>query len=231
MYFLVKYKYKLLQVTEDRVDGPGQFGGLVRRIVVLSLSALLHRTVRTDGGEEDGEQDQAVEHSVDHGEAEYLEEGEEDVGGGEGEDDDGEEGGHPSIGYCWTQIHQGLLRLLESCSCDVRGDCIEPSDLSHLTGGHREGVSEVNAVVHTQSSSQDDVHAGDHVDGDVPEVEGPHHVHQGKHDAGHDHQTQVEVAEHDQGHHPHGQQGQAKVPPELQRNDGVRLPSLVDLEI
>ena len=89
----------------------------------------------------------------------------------------------------------------------------------------------MNAVVHTQSSGQDDVHAGDHVDGDVPEVEGPHHVHQGEHDAGHDHQTEVEVAEHDEGHHPHGQQGQAKVPPELQRNDGVRLPSLVDLEI
>ena len=92
-------------------------------------------------------------------------------------------------------------------------------------------MSEVNTVVHTEPGGEDDVDTGDHVDCDVPEVEGPDHVDECEHDAGHHHQTEVEVAEHDQGHHPHGQQGQAKVPPELQRNDGVRLPSLVDLEI
>ena len=87
----------------------------------------------------------------------------------------------------------------------------------------------MNAVIHTEPCGEDDVDAGDHVDGDVPEVEGPHHVHQGEHDAGHDHETEVEVSEHDEGHHAHRQQGQAQVPPELQRYDGVCLPGLIDL--
>ena len=84
-------------------------------------------------------------------------------------------------------------------------------------------------VVHTQPGGQDDVHTRNDVNGHVPEVQRPHHVHQGEHDAGHDHETEVEVAEHDEGHHAHRQQGQAQVPPELQRYDGVCLPGLVDL--
>ena len=78
---------------------------------------LQRRTAGTDGGQEDGEKDQAVEDSVTDRQAEYLEEGQEDVGGGEGEDDDREEGGHPGIGYGWAEIHQGFLGLLESGSC------------------------------------------------------------------------------------------------------------------
>lgn len=90
-------------------------------------------------------------------------------------------------------------------------------------------MSEVNTVVHTEPGGEDDVDTGDHVDGDVPEVEGPDHVDECEHDAGHHHQTEVEVAEHDQGHHAHRQQGQGQVPPELQGDDGVSLPGLVDL--
>ena len=37
----------------------------------------------------------------------------------------------------------------------------------------------------------------------VPEVESAHHVHEGEHDAGHDHEAEVEVAEHHQGHLTH----------------------------
>ena len=37
----------------------------------------------------------------------------------------------------------------------------------------------------------------------IPEVECAHHVHEGEHDAGHDHQAEVEVAEHHQGHLTH----------------------------
>ena len=90
-------------------------------------------------------------------------------------------------------------------------------------------MSEVDTVVHTEAGGEDDVDAGDDVNGDVPEVEGAHHVHQGEHDAGHHHQTEVEVAEHDEGDQPHRQEGQAKVPPQLQRYDGVCLPGLIDL--
>ena len=90
-------------------------------------------------------------------------------------------------------------------------------------------MSKVNTVVHTETSGEDDVHAGDHVDGDVPEVEGPDHIHQGEHDAGHHHQTKVEVSQHDESHDSYGEKGKAKVPPELERDDGVSFPSLVNL--
>ena len=78
----------------------------------------------------------------------------------------------------------------------------------------------------------------------VPEVESAHHVHEGEHDAGHDHEAEVEVAEHHQGHlthsvitwchvvmthQAHRAQGQAQVTPELPRDDGVSLPGLVNL--
>ena len=77
-------------------------------------------------------------------------------------------------------------------------------------------------------------------------MESAHHVHEGEHDAGHDHEAEVEVAEHHQGHlthnvtisglghvvvthQPHRAQGQAQVTPELPRYDGVSLPGLVNL--
>ena len=98
-----------------------------------------------------------------------------------------------------------------------------------MTFSNRERVCQVDTVVHTEPRGEDDVDAGDDVNGDVPEVEGPHHVHQGEHDAGHDHHTEVEVAEHEERHEANYQQGQAKVPPQLQRYDGVSLPGLIDL--
>ena len=85
-----------------------------------------------------------------------------------------------------------------------------------MTFSNRECVCQVDTVVHTEPGGEDDVDTGDDVNGDVPEVEGAHHVHQGEHDAGHHHQTEVEVAEHDERDQTHGQQGQAEVPPQLQ---------------
>ena len=74
------------------------------------------------------------------------------------------------------------------------------------TWGHREGMGQMYAVVHAQSSGQNDVDAGDDVDRHVPEVQRPHHVHQGEHDAGHHHQAEVDVAEHHQRDQANGSQ-------------------------
>ena len=88
----------------------------------------------------------------------------------------------------------------------------------------------MDAVVHAEPGGEDDVDAGDDVDGDVPEVESADHVHEGEHDAGHHHEAQLQVAEHHEGHRAHRAQGQAQVAPQLARDDGVRLPGLVDLQ-
>ena len=55
-------------------------------------------------------------------------------------------------------------------------------------GGHRplasgarrneEGVTNVDRVVHTEADSQHDVDTGDDVDGDVPEMQKAHDVHE-----------------------------------------------------
>ena len=55
-------------------------------------------------------------------------------------------------------------------------------------------------VVHAQPCGKDDVHTRNDVNGHVPEVESAHHVHEGEHDTSHDHQTEVQVTEHHQGH-------------------------------
>ena len=54
--------------------------------------------MRSEAGQEDGQQDEAVEHSVADCQAKYLEKREEDVRGGEGEDDDSKKCCHPGIG-------------------------------------------------------------------------------------------------------------------------------------
>ena len=88
----------------------------------------------------------------------------------------------------------------------------------------------MDAVVHAEPGGEDDVDAGDDVDGDVPEVESADHVHEGEHDAGHHHEAQLQVAEHHERHRAHRAQRQAQVAPQLARDDGVRLPGLVDLQ-
>ena len=91
-------------------------------------------------------------------------------------------------------------------------------------------MSKMDTVVDTEPRGQDDVDTRDDVNGHVPEVESAHHVHQGEHHAGHHHQTQVDIAQHDKGHKPHCSKGQPKVPPELLRDNRVRLPGLVNLQ-
>ena len=54
----------------------------------------------------------------------------------------------------------------------------------------------MDAVVDTESSGQDDVDTGDDINGHIPEVERADHIHQGEHDTGHDHETQVDIAQH-----------------------------------
>ena len=79
--------------------------------------------------------------------------------------------------------------------------------------------------------------------GDIPVVERADHVDQGEHDAGHHRHAEPGTGQ-QQGlqcsavewtgllqyrHEAHSQEGEPEVAPQLQRDDGVRLPRLVDL--
>ena len=65
--------------------------------------------VGSQGGQDGGEEGKTMEHPVQHGQTEHLEEGDEDVGGGEGEDDDGEQGGDASVHNGRSKSDQGIL--------------------------------------------------------------------------------------------------------------------------
>ena len=73
--------------------------------IIITLLKRTHQylrrgSLRSDCDEEGGEEDEAMEKAVQDGEAEYLEEGLEDVGLGEGEDDHCQEGGYATVEDC-----------------------------------------------------------------------------------------------------------------------------------
>ena len=103
--------------------------------------------------QQDGEENQAVVKPEHHRQGEHLEEGDEDVRGGGSQEDEGEEGGDPSVEDGWADSG-------ERCQCSlVRSSlCCQVS------------VANVDGVVNTKANCQHDVDATDDVDGDVPEV-------------------------------------------------------------
>jgi len=103
-----------------------------------------------------------------YGQYEDLEECDEGVGGGGPTEDEGQEGGEASI-------EDGRTNLLQA------GD----GSLQSASGAHHEAVTDVDAVVDTETHRDDDVDAGHDVDGDVPEVKVANNVNQG--DANHHH--------------------------------------------
>ena len=83
-------------------------------------------------------------------------------------------------------------------------------------------------IVDAKSNRQDNVDAGDDVDGDPPEVEEADEVDEGEEDGGEDKETEAETAKEEQGDDEHGKEGKTKVPPELPAYDLVGLPGRVD---
>ena len=75
------------------------------------------------------------------------------------------------------------------------------------TDGYREGVGDVDRVINTKSSGEDDVDTDYHVFGDIPEVKSAHKVNQGEEDAGHHSEGEAQVAQHHQGDQADGEQG------------------------
>ena len=57
----------------------------------------------------------------------------------------------------------------------------------------------MDRVVHTQTHCQDNVDAGDHVDGDVPEVKEAHDVGETEDDHEDDHEADMGVTEEEEG--------------------------------
>ena len=102
-----------------------------------------------------------MEQTEDDSETEDLEEGLEDVGGGQATEGEGEEGGDTSV----------------SDSSSYEGDSPAGSLLSAPLGP-QEGVSNVDSVVNTQTDGQHDVDGGQDVDCEAPEVHEPNNVHQ-----------------------------------------------------
>ena len=141
--------------------------------------------VWAEGGKYGRQEGEPVEHPVQHRQPKHLEEGDEDVGGGEGEDDDGEQGGDARVHNCRAKSDQGVLRSLSSRAWKDPWIFIFYSKLllrraikiakktknnQTLTLCHGEGVGNVDGVVDAEAASEDDIDADDHIDGHVPEV-------------------------------------------------------------
>ena len=101
--------------------------------------------------------------------------------------------------------------------------------LDPVARGDHVGVPDVHRVVDAQPDSEDNVHAGDDVDGDVPEVEEANNVDKGEDDGEEDHEADGQVGQQDEGDDEDASHGEADVSPELKPNDLVRLPGCVDL--
>jgi len=103
-----------------------------------------------------------MEQSKQADQEEYLEEGEEDVGGGGGEEEEGEEGGDASIQNCGPDFPQRL-----------QNPCIP------VSRGGEEPVCDVYREVYAETNRDDEGVAGDHIDGEAPEVHESGHVDDG----------------------------------------------------
>merc|ERR1719278_2559886 len=113
----------------------------------------------TQYGENHRQQHQAVEETEDHGQTEHLEESLVDVGGGEAAEQERQEGCCSAVNYSGSDEFDGV-----------------GGSLLAAARGHQVGVGDVDSVVYTETDGQHDVHCGEDVDGDAPEVEKSHNV-------------------------------------------------------
>ena len=155
-----------------------------------------------------------MEETEDDGEGENLEEGLEDVSGGEAAEEEGEEGGEAPVADSSSNVG------------DSSTGSLLPRPLRAEVS-----VSYVDGVVHTETDGQHDVHSGEDVDGEAPEVEKAHDVHQGDDDHEDDDDADEEVPEEKEGDDGHTEEGEQEVPQQFLPDDLVRLPGGVDLAV
>ena len=190
------------------------------------------RGVRAEDGEEDGQQHEAVVEAEHDGQAEHLEEGDEDVGGGEPQQHQRQERRQPAVKHRRPDRGQSRDRALAAVSCSkyffyVLSNILR--DICFVTFRNNECVADVHGVVHAEPHGEHDVDAADDVDSDAPEVEEAHDVDECEQDGEEDEGGDAEVGEQ---HHDHGEDGgqrQPDVAPQLVPDNLVRLPGRVHL--
>ena len=138
----------------------------------------------------------------------YLEECHEDVWGGAGRQDEGQEGAEASIENGGPDVPQGLDSPLVSISTLLQ-----------------EVVDDVCAVVHAEANGNDEVDAGDGVDGEAPEVDEAANIDESDEDTGQHQHTGGQVLNQNQSGEEDAEKRDADVPPEFQLNDLVCLPT------
>ena len=102
-----------------------------------------------------------MEQTEDDRQTEDLEEGLEDVCGGEAAEEESKEG-------CETSVSDGSSNVSDRPTRSLLPGPLRPD----------EGVGNVDSVVHTQTDGEHDVDGREDVDGEAPEVHEPDNVHQ-----------------------------------------------------
>ena len=87
----------------------------------------------------------------------------------------------------------------------------------------------MDRVVHTQPYSNDNVDAGDDVNGDAPEVKEADNVSEGEDDNTKHHQTNLKVGQEDKSDDKNTENGKTHISPELKPNNSVSLPGCINL--
>ena len=102
-----------------------------------------------------------MEQTEDDRQTEDLEEGLEDVCGGEAAEEESKEG-------CETSVGDGSSNVSDRPTRSLLPGPLRPD----------EGVGNMDSVVHTQTDGEHDVDSREDVDGEAPEVHEPDNVHQ-----------------------------------------------------
>ena len=116
----------------------------------------------------------------------------------------------------------------EQCHQCGGGDCHRVAKT--YLGDHKSQPN-VDRIVNTKTDGEDNVDAGDDVDGDPPEVEEADNVCEGDDDDADDVDADADVGKEEEGDDGDGSDGEPDVPPKLKADDLVRLPGRVDLAV
>lgn len=153
-----------------------------------------------------------MEETEHHCQDEYFEERHEDVGVGETAEDNSQEGGETSVEDCGSNGSHGPHRSIMTGSL-----------------GHHEGQPNMDGVVHTKTDGEDNVDAGDDIDGDLPEMEESYNVGESNSNDAHDVDTNLEVCQQDKSYKEDAANRHDDISPQLHPNDFICFPGCVDL--
>ena len=155
-----------------------------------------------------------MEETEDYSETENLEEGLEDVSGGEAAEEESKKGGKSSVCDSFTYEGNSPIRSL-------------------LSGPLRSKVSvgDMYSVVHAQTDGEHDVHSGEDVNCYTPEVKEPDNIHQSDDDHDYDNETDEDITEEEESDDGHTKKGEEKVPLKFLANNFVSLPGGINLAV